>query len=321
MPTARTRPETQPGAPTRTRTQTQTQAREHRIALSQNFLQSPRLVDRLLDQATIGSDDLVIEIGAGRGIVTGRLAARCRQVLAVEKDPWLVEELRVRFSDASNVALFAADFLDFPLPHSPYKVFANIPFNITAAIVGKLTSGSSPPVDAYLAMQREAAERFLGQPRTTLVAAMLHPWFEPRIVHRFRPADFSPAPGVDVVLLRLQRRESPCLEVMAAEAYGDFVAHLFSAWKPTVREALHGIVTPREISGLEGELGRSLTIAPRDLPLDAWLALFRAMQAKCGYRLEQVTGARARLERQQAGLQKEHRTRRTRPRERSGSAR
>ena len=56
----------------------------HRVAHSQNFLRSPRLVERLLDRSGIGADDLVIEIGPGRGVITERLAARCRQVLAVE---------------------------------------------------------------------------------------------------------------------------------------------------------------------------------------------------------------------------------------------
>ena len=136
--------------------------RRRRIVYSQNYLRSPRLVDRLLDRSAISGDDLVIEIGPGRGVITERLAARCRQVIAVEKDPVLVEELRARFAQGGNVALFAADFLEFPLPLTSYKVFANIPFNITAAIVGKLTSGISPPSDAYLGMQREAADRFLG---------------------------------------------------------------------------------------------------------------------------------------------------------------
>src|SRR5215213_7675673 len=182
------------------------QLRHHRIAYAQNFLCSPELVERLLDRSGIGPDDLVIEIGPGRGVITERLAARCRQVLAVEQDPDLAEELRVQFAHAPNVALFAGDFLGFPLPLTTYKVFANIPFNITAAIFGKLTSGNSPPVDAYLTVQREAADRFLGIPRQTLVAVLLQPWFQPTVVHRFLPVDFAPRPGVEVVLLRLRRR-------------------------------------------------------------------------------------------------------------------
>lgn len=114
--------------------------RNRRVAYSQNVLRGPRLVDRLLDRSGIAADDLVIEIGPGRDVITERLTARCRQVLAVEKDPVVVEALRARLAHAPNVAVFAADFLSLPLPLSTYKVFANIPFTITAAIVGKLTS-------------------------------------------------------------------------------------------------------------------------------------------------------------------------------------
>src|SRR5215212_11506034 len=90
--------------------------RHDHIAHSQNFLSSPRLVDQLLDRSGIGAGDRVIEVGPGRGVITERLAERCRQVMAVEQEPILVEELRGQFAHTSNVALFAGDFLSFPLP-------------------------------------------------------------------------------------------------------------------------------------------------------------------------------------------------------------
>jgi 23S rRNA (adenine-N6)-dimethyltransferase len=283
-----------------------------RIAYSQNFLRNPQLVDRLLDRAGIASGDLVIEIGPGRGVITESLAARCRQVLAVEKDPMLVEELRRRFASAGNVALFAFDFLHFPLPLTTYKVFANIPFNITAAIVGKLTSGSSPPVDAYLGMQREAAERFLGQPHETLAAVLLKPWFEPAIVHRFRASDFVPRPGVEVVLLRLRRRETPLVTAGEAEFFGDLVTYVYTAWQPTVREAMTRIAPRRTVADIEQASGVALDQPPSELPFSAWVRLTAAARARGGEQVATVRGARERLERQQAGLEKVHRTRKTR---------
>jgi 23S rRNA (adenine-N6)-dimethyltransferase len=278
------------------------------ITYSQNVLCNPKLVDRLLDRSGIAADDLVIEIGPGRGVITDRLAARCRQVLAVEKDSRLVEDLRVRFGDAGNVALFEADFLEFPLPMTAYKVFANIPFNITSAIVAKLTSGASPPGDAYLAMQREAAERFLGTPRETLVAVLLKPWFEPAVVHRFRPSDFCPAPGVDVVLLRLRRREVSLVAPEEAAIFDDLAAYVFSAWRPTVREALVTMASKRQVMRIEREAGVALAVPPGELPFSAWSALastFRDVAGEC----TAARGARLRLEQQQANLEKDHRTR------------
>ncbi len=284
-------------------------ARNRRIAFSQNFLHSPRLVDRLLDRSGIGGDDLVVEVGPGRGAITERLARHCRQVLAVEKDPALVEGLRSRFAGSANVALFAADFLDFPLQLTPYKVFANNPFNITAAIVGKLTSGTSPPVDAYLCVQRQAAERFLGLPRETLVAVLLKPWFEPAIVHRFRPTDFAPAPRVEVVLLRLRLREAPLVTPDETALFGDLVAHAFSAWQPTVRDALAQILPERTVAEIERSTRVDLRRPPSALPVSAWLALAEAFRSAAGDQTAAIEGARSRVERRQDGLRKVHRTR------------
>jgi len=280
-----------------------------RIAHSQNFLRSPQLVERLLDRSEIGADDLVIEIGPGRGVITERLAARCRQVLAVEQDPVLVEELRVQFAHAPNVALFAGDFLSFPLPLTTYKVFANIPFNITAAIVGKLTSGTSPPVDTYLAVQAEAAARFMGTPQETLVAVLLKPWFEPTVVHRFRPTDFVPRPGVAVVLLRLHRRETPLVASRDATLFRDFAAYVFTAWQPTVREALARILPRRLVADVEWAAAVSLACPPSDIPFTAWISLADAFRTLAGERVAAVEGSRERLKRQQLHLQKVHRTR------------
>ena len=181
-------------------------SRQRRIDYSQNFLCNPRLVRRLVRAADLGADDLVIEIGPGDGAITRELMSACRHVIAVEKDPHQAKRLGRRFPAEQNLTLFAADFLEFPLPQTPYKVFASIPYNATAAIVGKLTSGIAPPDDAWLVIQREAALRFLGVPTGTLVAAQIHPWFAVSVEHTFRRSDFRPAPAVDSVLLRIARR-------------------------------------------------------------------------------------------------------------------
>lgn len=280
-----------------------------RVALSQNFLRSPRLVERLLDRAGLAADDLVVEIGPGRGVITAALAARCRQVLAVEKDRALVAELGARFGGVANVALFAADALDFPLPVTEYKVFASIPFNRTAAIVGKLTSGSSPPRDAHLVVQKEAAQRFLGEPRETLVALLLKPWFAPSVEHAFRPTDFAPPPAVDAVLLRLRRRQRPLVPAADAALYGDLLAHAFAAWQPTVRAALAAALPQPAVASLAKRAGVPLDRPPSALPVEAWVALTVVCRDLFGDAPPAIRGARERLARQQAGLAKEHRTR------------
>src|SRR5689334_16299866 len=96
------------------------------------------------------------------------------QVIAVEKDPLLASDLRERYAHAPHGA---------GPSHSGYRVFANIPFDLTASIVNRLTRAANAPDDAYLVIQREAAERFAGSPRCTLLAALAFPWFETTVVH------------------------------------------------------------------------------------------------------------------------------------------
>ena len=280
------------------------------VAYSQNFLRSRRLVDHLLERSSIGPDDLVVEIGAGKGAITERLATRCRQVLAIEKDPDLADELSARFAGVGNVAVFEADFLPFPLRITGYKVFASIPFNITSAIVTKLTSGAWPPEDAYLVVQQEAAAKFLGEPRESLSALLLKPWFVPTLVHRFRPTDFVPAPRVEVVLLRLRKRGPPLIDPADAQLFRDVVVYAFTAWQPSVRAAMARVLGRDGLKRIEGGAGFDLERRPASVRFEEWLALFATFHHLSDERARRaVHGAEARLRRQQAGLEKMHRTR------------
>src|ERR1041384_1142746 len=106
------------------------------ISFAQNFLQSARLVRRIVAMSTIGPSDVVYEIGPGNGIITAALARVASQVIAIEKDPELVRRLRERFRLLDNVEIVERDFLSYSF-RSAYKVFANIPYNRTAQIVRK----------------------------------------------------------------------------------------------------------------------------------------------------------------------------------------
>lgn len=121
-----------------------------RIEHSQNFLRNPDLVRQIVSESSIGLDDLVYEIGPGKGIITDQLAQRADRVVTIEKDVRLFKKLKDRFQDADNVEIKQGDFLEHELPEEKYKVFSNIPFNLTAAIIYKLVFDRNPPIDAYL---------------------------------------------------------------------------------------------------------------------------------------------------------------------------
>jgi 23S rRNA (adenine-N6)-dimethyltransferase len=280
------------------------------IRYTQNFLHSRPLVDRLVDASGVTRRDDVVEIGPGRGIITESLAQRCRRLVAVEKDPRLAGDLRIRLASYPNLEISQGDFLDFALPRSPYKVFASIPFNITAAIVGKLTSGLSPPDDIYLIVQREAALRYLGLPRETLVSVLLKPWFEPALIHSFRRTDFDPVPAVDVVMLRLRKRGPPLLDPRTGPIYRDFVCYCFMSRQPALALTLDRLLGRALSRGVMVRAGLPDCLGPSGVGFGQWLALFERVREGGGAtRLDRIRGSEHRLQRQQRMLEKVHRTR------------
>ena len=281
-----------------------------RALLSQNFLKDPCLVAALLDRFDLGHDSVVYEIGPGEGIITEQLALRYKQVVAIEKDPRLARLLQRKFGEWPNVTIYSGDFLYHRLPRSPYKVFANIPFNITSDIVNLLIGAEYPPDDAYLAMQQEAAEMLLGRPRESLRTILLKPWFETDIVHRFQRWDFVPAPRVDVVMLRLRKRGPPLVNNADRQYFRDFVVYVFTRWQPTEHNPLKRIFTGRQRRYIERELRFDPGATPTSLSIEQWLSLFRQLKIVGNTQtLQTIAGSEKRLLQQQRRLQKVHRTR------------
>ncbi len=286
-----------------------TSCHRRRIRYSQNFLHNRKLVSRLVRESGLNAGDLVLEIGPGDGAITVELVRTCRHVLAIEADQHQIQRLRNRLGDAPNLTLFAADFLDFPLPETPHKVFASIPYNITAAIVGKLTTGAAPPTEMYLVMQREAAERFLGRPKGTMMAAQLYPWFDAAIAHRFKRADFHPRPAVDSVLLRIAPRPTPAIDSSDRDRYLDLVVSVFAAWKPAVREALHALLPRAAMADMHRDLAHVMRLRPSAVSNEEWIALFHALDALGDPAVwKRMDGARSRMDQRDAKLTKRTRT-------------
>ena len=248
-----------------------------RADLSQHFLRSRSLAASLIAQAPVQRNDLVVEIGPGRGILTRELARRCREVVAVEFDGALSEALRTRFLSDDRVTIVRSDFLRFRLPGVPYKVVGNIPFNLTAAIVRRLVQADSPPQDAWLVVQREAAERFAGSPhsRETLRSLLLKPWWQIEIARRFRRDDFDPPPRVDAVALWLARRTRPLVDRFQAADYRRFIRSCFGRDGRSIRRCLRSEFTRTQIHRLSRDLGFDPSGPPSGLTFDQWLALFR----------------------------------------------
>ena len=245
-------------------------ARPAPVWASQNFLTAPATISRILKLSGLNQSDHVIEIGPGKGNITRQLLRRCGSVSAVELDRGLFEKLSLKFENQANLRLFCGDFLQWRLPQTPYKVFANIPFCRTTEILRKLTKAPNPPEEAWLVVEKGAAKRFLGQPHETLASLQIKPFFQAEIRYYFRREDFHPAPSVDAVLLHLRRKAVPDVTGSERQAYRHFVSECWN--NPG---GLHKLLTKKQISAALKCEKLSCDVISREMLYVQWLCLFR----------------------------------------------
>ncbi|MBQ6147805.1 RsmD family RNA methyltransferase [Candidatus Saccharibacteria bacterium] len=174
--------------------------------LSQHFLRSPRLALVLIGHSNIRKRDLVIEIGAGSGVITSALSKRARKVLAFEPDSLTAKKLRENLKKRriENVEIIEQDFLEFNLDsiEEEYKVFSNPPFSISSKIVHKFLEAKNRPKSFYLILQKQFALKLLNTDRhyTSQLGLELIKNYQTKIKYPLNREDFTPPPAVPTVL-------------------------------------------------------------------------------------------------------------------------
>ena len=243
---------------------------------SQNEIINKPLIRKLVEQSGIEKGDIVYDIGAGTGNITGALLNNGARVVAIEKDERLYLKLKKRYSAVKSVKVCHADFLDMELlTVSTYKIFANIPFFHTAEIIKKLLFNKAPPMDCYLVVQKEAAEKYAGIPAETLVSLLIKPRFWVDILYHFRPSDFFPSPAVDVVLMQFERRKFPLVPETHYELYRDFVMSCRERTDRTVKRVMKEYFTFAQIKRIFRILRIGYHTRPAELDFRQYLGLFQ----------------------------------------------
>ncbi len=250
------------------------------ITLAQNFLRNSRFVRLLINISSIKPSDTVYEIGPGHGIITAELAQTAHKVIAIEKDPMLVQQLRERFRHLHNVEIIANDFLQYHIPDREYKIFANIPYNITADIVRKILYVPPVPNEAYLVMQKEAAEKFAGSPKEAQFSILAKPLFNLQIIRGLRRTDFIPVPNVDSVLLHIKKRRLLLVREEDTPLYRNFVRYGFGGWKKNLKLTFKLFFTHRQWKRLSKDLHFPLDVTPSELTFEQWLGLFECFKQR-----------------------------------------
>ena len=177
--------------------------------LSQHFLRNPRLALILIGHSNLKKHDTVIEIGAGSGVITSALSRRVMHVIAIEKDHETAKKLRENLSkrNIENVEVVEADFLDYKLPSTPYKVFSNPPFHLSSAIIHKLIEAENPPESFYFILQKQFALKLLNTDRhyTSQLGFALTKEYTTKIRLPLKNTDFTPPPAVPTVFFEAKK--------------------------------------------------------------------------------------------------------------------
>ena len=247
-----------------------------RRVLSQNFLVDRRAIEGLVDGSGAGEGDLVLDIGAGNGLISQALARRGAQVLAIERDPGLADRLRAKFGTWPSVTVVEADVLKAPLPTEPFCVVANIPFGITTKILRRLLDDDGGLTRADVIVQAEVARKRGTGGRGTLLNACWEPWFEFGTGARIPAIAFRPKPRVDAAILIIVRRDPPLLAPALRRDYTQFVTAAFEGARPTVASALARTLPRAKFAPLAAELGFGTAALPSQLDVTHWVALFQA---------------------------------------------
>jgi 16S rRNA (adenine1518-N6/adenine1519-N6)-dimethyltransferase len=257
--------------------------------LGQNFLVDRTALDKIVAAAELTHDDIVLEVGAGLGTLTKRLARGAGHVVAVELDQRLMPVLESVLADLHNVTLIQGDILALDpatligaangqraASSIQYKVVANLPYYITSAVLRHLLEASLKPQRLVLTVQREVAERIVAKPgRMSLLAVSVQFYGRPQLLFRIRPGSFYPAPGVESAVVRVDLHATPPVPIEDTGAFFRVVRAGFAQRRKQLRNALAAGLrqSPEEVAAKLREAGVDPRRRAQTLSLEEWASV------------------------------------------------
>ncbi|MBI3161077.1 MAG: ribosomal RNA small subunit methyltransferase A [Chloroflexi bacterium] len=250
--------------------------------LGQNFLQDSSALESIVRAAGILEDDCVLEIGPGLGSLTRHLAVSAKEVTAVELDPDLIGPLQAVLAPYPNVRVVHGDILKLPISeivrHPDYLVVANIPYNITSAIIRHLLE-SDPSLRArriVLTIQKEVAERICAKPGDLSLLALSVQVYGKPVIAKVIPAEsFHPIPKVDSAILRIDIYDQPLVPANLLDPFFKLTKAGFGQKRKTLRNSLSsGLhISAKEAESMLTAAGIDFMRRAETLSIEEWKML------------------------------------------------
>ena len=255
--------------------------KDNNKALGQHFLNNEEILDETMRLAEVSSQDHVVEIGPGPGVLTERLLETGCGLTSIEIDPEVCEFLRDNFP---NLELVEGDALKVKWPKAN-KVVANIPYQISSPLIDVITRTNSIDYVVIL-VQEEFAERLVVEwesDRGSLGMCTMLDW-DCTFVIRVGPHCFTPSPQVHSRLVTMKRKESPANSKLAKLLIRQAFAQRRKKLRNTLSKApkriarvsgWHAKIYREAIQSLDWDL---LEERPEDLEIEDWLELARLLE-------------------------------------------
>jgi len=277
-------------------------SRQRKPKLGQHFLRDESAAQKIVEALGDVSQKTVLEIGPGTGVLTRRLVARARRVIAIEFDKVLAAQLRMRFALASNVEIIEGDVLaiDFdtifgPKPGisrpgleyapDPATLVGNLPYYITSDILLRLFEYRRYFDTLIIMVQREVADRIVAKPGSRdygLLSATAQLYAKIERLFTLAPGAFNPPPKVHSTALRLTM--APQLEQLCVteDRFIDFLKLSFGQKRKTLWNNLKLEYEPATLKAALERAGVKANVRAEALPLEKTAALFRALSSRDG---------------------------------------
>ncbi len=212
----------------------------------QSFLRDPSVSDRIVAALEPEQGDRIVELGAGLGHLTVRLAKSGAHIVAVERDRDLVPVLNGLFPKCERVRVVAADaktldFADLRGEGPKLLVAGNLPYHLTTPILFNLLHHREHLARAVMMVQKEVAERLASEPDCKsygVLSVQTQMWSKVRVVFDVQPGSFHPSPSVVSSVVRLDFREGPLSDPGDPELFRRIVRGAFAQRRKTLRNAL-----------------------------------------------------------------------------------
>jgi len=245
----------------------------------ENYLIDGNIKDKIINEAGISKDDVVLEIGPGLGALTIDLAESGAEIFAVEKDRKAFAILSALAGDKfPNLKMINADILKFDLKNihcaAGIKVLGNLPYYITTPIIEFLISNRRFIRSILVVMQKEVAKRLMAGPGDgdySSVSCFAQYYTKPVYIYTIKRASFYPAPEVDSALVRLEILDRPSVAVNDERLFFMIVRGAFNQRRKSIINSLSRKAVLNRAKSEVSEILRNIGIDPGSRPEDLGL--------------------------------------------------